>query len=476
MGRATTGKQNAPKRLSSLNNSKSITPSPKPPQTTDAQAISGNGASLVRDSTQSTLASFARTAPSHRVVAPYATHPMGQYESQPPAFQGEASSEPHANKRHYDSHRMSQPGQSMHGPSWKQAKREQQRSQQRAFAKKQDNPFSLYKHDPNDAESFLDALSSRNAGLSPQSSVIPSEGLRALSKVYETPRHFQQQARTANRRHEPASGSWLCGRRPAPEGRVSSRELLAQKAAVCNKNASMMSFDATRPMMSPYTEQGYRAGHSQAFEQPGRSQTFAQPGRTNHHYDVQMQHQTHTVMPMNHVDNIGVHMQQQTHAVMPMHRGMPAYADEWPGMEAGFSGHHNSAIATQGFPDHSLRFRGMMSPQYTSEGNQGRAAFSQMANEQNRTAPEGSHRNYHDPKQYTDHSSKNASTGGHAYEAVQLCAGDSRGETTWTQGPMNGSGAWGGRASYEHQQVPYGQESLENTYGMGQQDLEATFF
>jgi Sec63 Brl domain/Helicase conserved C-terminal domain len=44
---------------------------------------------------------------------------------------------------------------------WKRAKSEQTKVQRRAFMSGRENPFSQYKHDPNDTESYLDSLSFR---------------------------------------------------------------------------------------------------------------------------------------------------------------------------------------------------------------------------------------------------------------------------------------------------------------------------
>jgi hypothetical protein len=109
--------------------------------------------------------------------------------------------------------------------SWNQAKRKQQKSQQRAFARKKDNPFAFYQHDPNDAESHLDALSSDNKDAT---SIIPAQELDALrrkSVSHQRPRiapgrrAVTEQASQKRRRNFPAYG------------RVSNQELLRMKAA-----------------------------------------------------------------------------------------------------------------------------------------------------------------------------------------------------------------------------------------------------
>jgi hypothetical protein len=70
---------------------------------------------------------------------------------------------------------------------WRQARREQQRTQRHAFARSKENPFAKYEHDPNDSESILDALSHRATPprQSPASSVIPPQGQRAMDMAYQ---------------------------------------------------------------------------------------------------------------------------------------------------------------------------------------------------------------------------------------------------------------------------------------------------
>jgi hypothetical protein len=115
--------------------------------------------------------------------------------------------------------------------SWKRTKHQEEKSQRRAFVHKKDNPFSRYKHDPNDAESYLDVLSKTQ---SPKDSIIPPEGLRALENAYrQTARRMSQRpvAQASQRR------SFQRGRRANRNfstGRMSNRQLLAQKAAEQN--------------------------------------------------------------------------------------------------------------------------------------------------------------------------------------------------------------------------------------------------
>lgn len=111
---------------------------------------------------------------------------------------------------------------------WQQTKRKQQRSQQRAFASKRDNPFAHFQHDPNDAESYLEGLSSQNQGQKRfQNSLIPQSKLD----------HFQKYSNTANRpSYQTKSrgfGRQRMDRRRRPNGvhqPVSNQELLRRKA------------------------------------------------------------------------------------------------------------------------------------------------------------------------------------------------------------------------------------------------------
>lgn len=104
--------------------------------------------------------------------------------------------------------------------SWHQTKRKQQRSQQRAFASKRDNPFAHFDHDPNDAESLLEDLSSRN-------SLIPQSKLDNLQRYSNIIKRSPRQANT-----------WGIGRqkmdrrrrRNAAHQPVSNKELLRRKA------------------------------------------------------------------------------------------------------------------------------------------------------------------------------------------------------------------------------------------------------
>jgi hypothetical protein len=112
-----------------------------------------------------------------------------------------------------------------HTGSWNQTKIKQQRSQQRAFASKKDNPFAHFQHDPNDAESFLEGLSTQS---SVQSSIIPQAKLQELHRNNHSsvrPSYRSQPRRTFNR--PPDRNRRNFGGLP----QLSNQELLRMKAA-----------------------------------------------------------------------------------------------------------------------------------------------------------------------------------------------------------------------------------------------------
>lgn len=109
--------------------------------------------------------------------------------------------------------------------SWWQEKRNQTKSQQRAFTQKKENPFANYKHDPNDAEGFLDNLNTTNNERQ-ESTIIPQQALRALRResVQQrlpglVPKKFEPEGRRSLR------GSIFASQK------VDERSLLAMKAA-----------------------------------------------------------------------------------------------------------------------------------------------------------------------------------------------------------------------------------------------------
>ena len=118
---------------------------------------------------------------------------MGQQtvaqESRPAAFPGSVTG----------AKRLREPQNS----SWKLEKRAQKTLQQSAFRRQKDNPFSLFSYDPNNAESNLQAMSSKSAeGRNQENdsslSVIPPDALSAstiVSSAYPTSRAVFSSAR-----------------------------------------------------------------------------------------------------------------------------------------------------------------------------------------------------------------------------------------------------------------------------------------
>lgn len=113
--------------------------------------------------------------------------------------------------------------------SWNQTRRKQQRSQQRAFASKRDNPFAHFQHDPNDAESYLEGLSSQSQSQSRfQTSLIPQSKLNHLHKYANT---VAQPHRNAQ--HTSSFGRQRVDRQRRRNGghqAMSNQELLQRKA------------------------------------------------------------------------------------------------------------------------------------------------------------------------------------------------------------------------------------------------------
>eukprot|EP00980_Cylindrotheca_fusiformis_P007665 scaffold1605_cov141-Cylindrotheca_fusiformis.AAC.28 len=148
--------------------------------------------------------------------------------------------------------------------SWNQTKRKQQRTQQRAFASKKDNPFAYFKHDPNDAESFLEDLSAQNSA---NHSIIPQAKLQELhrtnSRDFHTSHHFQRSVHSFNDTKRRRS----FGGRP----QVSNQDILRMKAAESQASVPQQrwrptSFDDTQRMESacmPHCrepiQEGYRS-------------------------------------------------------------------------------------------------------------------------------------------------------------------------------------------------------------------------
>jgi hypothetical protein len=109
--------------------------------------------------------------------------------------------------------------------SWWQEKRNQTKSQERAFTKKKENPFANYKHDPNDAEGFLDNLNTTNNERQ-ESTIIPQKALNALRRESTQ----QRLPGMVPKKFEPEGRRSLRGSIFASQN-VNERSLLAMKAA-----------------------------------------------------------------------------------------------------------------------------------------------------------------------------------------------------------------------------------------------------
>lgn len=423
----------------------SVTPSPKPAILTQGQTPPPAGMTRFnRVSTKSPIGVSASNASSQGVW----THAVGG------SGRRETTSEKIISKRPLVSQLADQTPPPSHGPSWKQAKREQQRSQQRAFTQKRDNPFSLYKHDPNDVESYLDGLSSRNTELSPQSSVIPSEGMQALARAYQVPR----QARGGIPFHQQISAAGQRGRRQVPEGRLSERDLLAQKAAEQNKYGIMPSVQTSRATTSPFATQDVYSD---------RSTFFDRPGPLNQLYGSQMT-QSHTAM-------------------LPMHRGVPRYADEWAGgVDDQSSTYPVSVPPGRDYEGPSAFYDGAINYQHSSESTQQQGTFQQQyyprdsASVYEHFNPDerAPHSQQQQPQQQYQQQPRGNPTEYHKVEEATMCYQGP--EDGWHIKAFNGTNRGEAHVTEqcppEFNQVSHGQSSLQDVYGMDQKDLEATFF
>lgn len=162
---------------------------------------------------------------------PPPAHTMGQ-EVHPafrsiPTREGSLKRSPQRSNSDYDA-RFSNSNVS----AWNRSKRHQSKSQERAFVHKKDNPFSLYKHDPNDTESYLDRLSSQN-----KESIIPPEGLKALADASKAQLYSVPVGAVRGNVYRPPHQR---GKRDSLGAALSTQELLSQKAAEHNAHMSVV--------------------------------------------------------------------------------------------------------------------------------------------------------------------------------------------------------------------------------------------
>eukprot|EP00977_Amphora_coffeiformis_P002966 scaffold568_cov160-Amphora_coffeaeformis.AAC.23 len=169
---------------------------------------------------------------------------------------------------------------------WKQARQQQVRAQKHAFARERENPFSNYKHDPNDAESVLDALSQKTP---PQKAIIPPESLRLVDTAYSmnsfprgsrgfAGRQSQHGRRTGSRQQrrffsQPAVSTEIpVQSRPSfhPRGMFASHQ-----SPIPRDPASRSFADVPSPMPLINLYQGYRQHSGEAHFAAGLAETRA---------------------------------------------------------------------------------------------------------------------------------------------------------------------------------------------------------
>ena len=169
--------------------------------------------------------------------------------------------------------------------SWRHEQRQQEKSQARAFTAKKANPFANYKHDPNDAEGFLESLSSANK----ESSIIPQRELEALRQrsahqrpLGLVPKKFgrKQQGRGRNKNHS------------FPTQKMSERELMHMKDAEAKSTAYALTARNISPIPQPNFGSTFQR---QSALTPGSSSIVTDYGRQG---PVGPVHHPHDMMEM----------------------------------------------------------------------------------------------------------------------------------------------------------------------------------
>lgn len=168
---------------------------------------------------------------------------------------------------------------------WVDNQRKQQRTQQRAFASRKDNPFAFFQHDPNDAESFLEGLSQTNG--QSNGGIIPEEELRKISVGIKRHGRFARlqstrPSRPSERRRRQGVGS---------NKRVSNQDVLRMKATEASTYA-MGSMSRQTPSHSAFaTPPPYRGRSPVMNSDPsGYSQVGAIPYNMPASPEVPMYH------------------------------------------------------------------------------------------------------------------------------------------------------------------------------------------
>lgn len=240
------------KAQATCNTAKEFAVTPSPQATTMSQSLNGHSyaAYTPSNATNSTSATgFQVQRKAEPCLVPRVERAAGEASrSQAPVFNAPASGDPARDRLfgEFSSVRQLTPRQRLttNPGSWMKENRQQQRSQQRAFATLKDNPFNRFKHDPNDSEAQLEHLSAKSP-IASNDSVIPPKRLRMLDDAYRlnsAPGDRQDQdhwsARRAARRQ--------VGANLLPTG----RELLSLKAAEMNSRGS----SDRPPFYSPFVE------------------------------------------------------------------------------------------------------------------------------------------------------------------------------------------------------------------------------
>jgi hypothetical protein len=130
--------------------------------------------------------------------------------------------------------------------AWSEARRVQQRTQKSAFSRKNENPFTKYKHDPNDTEFILDTLVQQvtPSRTSPDSSIIPGDSHRVIDNAYSN--NFSQEKSPLgpltshvrrNAHPEPRQQ-----RRFSSTPRLSEQEILNRKAQELQEMSILMDY------------------------------------------------------------------------------------------------------------------------------------------------------------------------------------------------------------------------------------------
>ena len=195
-----------------------VTPSPKPPTSPGYFGFSrsSNVSSISGLPAENVIQNYiVKSAPKR--IPTVAPEPRQNFAANPLAPKIDNFGEHHSQGRHLHQLSMTslskQDDKGVRGSdisAWNHVKRKQRLAQQRAFTRKNDNPFTFYQHDPNDAESYLESLSSER---NDKSSIIPPRELDALRinsnssrKPYVTHRsllgRFSEKRRRGASQHE----------------------------------------------------------------------------------------------------------------------------------------------------------------------------------------------------------------------------------------------------------------------------------